>query len=110
MVWRRRVESGAKHRGFDNRFRGTATLLDKSVCFCAEEDAKYGFGKGLRGKCIGRNEKGILRSMEILAQSAKREVIGVLISHVGDMLISVSYLCISLLSGRLGNEFGANAF
>ena len=50
-------------------------FLDKSVILLARDSHHYGFGKGLRGKCIGDNENvSPMRSMIL----REREDVGML--------------------------------
>ena len=59
-------------------------------------------------KCIGRGEKGISRRI-MNSGRTKREidVVGMLIPHVRDLLISGDDAFIAYSSGRLGIEYGA---
>ena len=92
------------------RLGGKATLLDKSLFFWASGDSHYGFGRGLRVKCIGVNEKGIFEANKDFAPGEKRDVVGISISHVGDLLIYGSNSFISYLSRKLENRYGVKAF
>ena len=72
---------------------GGVAFLAKSVFFGSGKGPHYGFGKGFRAKCIGGDEKDFLRRMEILERMGG-EVIWTSISHLGDLVISVSDLFI----------------
>ena len=85
------------------KLEGWPTLLDRPVFFWSGEDFHYGVGKGFRGKCIGRGEKGILRLVGIPARR-KRNAIGAASSHVGDLAISVSDLSIGSRLKNLGAD------
>ena len=61
----------------------------------------------IRGrKCIGDIEKGISDVDRDFGTDKKRDVVGMLISHVGDFLIHGTDSFISYISDRLGNEYG----
>ena len=55
------------------------------------------------GKCIGNNEKGISGETHDFGVGEKREAVGILISHLGDLLVSGSGAFIAYFSVGLGN-------
>ena len=70
----------------------------------------YGFGKDFRIKFIGDFAKGIFAANQDSGAKAKRDVIGMLISHVCDLLIHWADAFISYVSSRMENEYGSGVF
>ena len=78
---------------------GEVAILGKSVFFfCVEKDSNYGFRKGMMRKRIGDNEECIFGSCQAFGAAGKREVVGMSIAHVCDLLISVPGAFIAYLS------------
>ena len=86
------------------RIRGRP-LLDKSVCLWENGSSKSDCGICLRDKCIRDNVNGISGAHQDFGTKIQRDVVGVLIPHVGDLLISGTDDFIANISGRL--EMGA---
>ena len=64
------------------------------------------FRKGPRGKHIGEYAKCISEANKDYGTDGKRDVVRMLISHVGDLLISGPDSFIAYLSGKLEHEYG----
>ena len=62
--------------------------VDMSAFFWSGGSSDYGTGVCFRGKCIGDNEKGISGANQNFGTKTKSDVVGMLIPHVEDLLIS----------------------
>ena len=67
---------------------GGRPFLVSQFFFWPEGSFKYDSGEGFRGRCIGDNENGISAVNPDFVAKIKRDVVGVLIAHVGDLLVS----------------------
>ena len=92
------------------RFR-METDMAKQVNFPrGRKDFHYVFGICLRCKCIGGNAKSISDANRDFGANGKMDFAGVLIPHVGDLLIYGTDDFIAYLPWRLGSEYGAKVF
>ena len=74
---------------YDSRFhagglRGEVTSLDMSVFFWTGPAFSYDIGKGLRGKCVGNNEKCICEIGDGYFPHGRVNAVDVAISDVSD--------------------------
>ena len=70
------------------RAGGEVTALDKSVFFWTQQGFDYGYEKGFRDQNNTNLDKGIFKANEDFDTSERRNVIGIIAIHVGDLLIS----------------------
>ena len=65
-------------------------LLAKSVFRRADEESAYRYGKCLRDKCVGGNERGVFETDEDFGSREKRRAVCISTSPVDYLSISVT--------------------
>ena len=75
--------------------------MGKSLFFWGANQFRYGFGKGYRDKRTGSSEECVTEFGENIGSGAESNVLGMAISHVGDLLISVSDIFIAFCMGNM---------
>ena len=89
---------------------GEATLIDKSVCFRSDSDSNYNFGECLRGCRTDNSENGILEIEQNRGSIGRENLVGVSISHVGDLVVTGSDMFIRFISGEMKGNSRCESF
>ena len=85
-------------------------LIDKSVFFWAKATTEYGFVQSARVGFIADSEKWITDANQDFGTDTKRNAVWLLISHLGDLLISADDSFNILLVWGLRNEQRSKVF